>query len=340
MPAASVKASDYGVQCNGIHDDTAAIQTAVDTATIVAGGVEIVPPYPRSGGTIQLPQGKCIIHRPIILSNYGSIQGSANGTWLVAAEPWGGTPIDNAMVEIRQSWDKSLYHGQMTSSINRFVRNLNFIYAARVHSITAIKVFNQTGTTNSMPYPAQNTDPQQYQIPGVIIEGVAIYSMDTGIDMEDCGECVIHSSQVFYVKNGLIDGANNYSLVVDDSAIQSGSNSYTSTTGEYQRHFRGLPSPLGMRGWYGSSLQRGHGQAKPDRFSPKSDRIQHDRGSIRCGCQHRQLDCPGAYQLEFRHGSVHLGSSQSDDLARRNQLDDHQQLLHRQQPHRFKHRRA
>ncbi len=229
MPAASVKASDYGVQCNGIHDDTAAIQTAVDTATIVAGGVEIVPPYPRSGGTIELPQGKCIIHRPIILSNYGSIQGSANGTWLVAAEPWGGTPIDNAMVEIRQSWDKSLYHGQMTSSINRFVRNLNFIYAARVHSITAIKVFNQTGTTNLMPYPAQNTDPQQYQIPGVIIEGVAIYSMDTGIDMEDCGECVIHSSQVFYVKNGLIDGANNYSLVVDDSAIQSGSNSYTST---------------------------------------------------------------------------------------------------------------
>ena len=229
MPAASVKASDYGVQCNGTNDDTTAIQTAVNAATIVAGGVESNPPYPRSGGTVELPQGKCVIHRPIILSNYGSIQGSANGTWLVASEPWTATPIDNAMVEIRQSWDKSLYHGQMTSSINRFVRNLNFIYAGRAHSITAIKVFNQTGTTSSMPYPAQNTDPQQYQIPGVIIEGVAIYSMDTAIDLEDCGECVIQNVQVFYVKNGLMDGANNYSLVVDNSAIQSGSNSYTST---------------------------------------------------------------------------------------------------------------
>jgi hypothetical protein len=229
MPAASVKASDYGVQCNGIHDDTAAIQTAVDAATVVAGGVESNPPFPRSGGAIELPQGKCIIHRPIILSNYGSIQGSANGTWLVAAEPWAGTPIDNAMVEIRQSWDKSLYHDQMTSSINRFVRNLNFIYAGRIHSITAIKVFNQTGTINSMPYPAPDTDPQPYQIPGVIIDGVAIYSMDTAIDLEDCGECVIQNTQVFYVKNGLVDGANNYSLVVDNSAIQSGSNEYTST---------------------------------------------------------------------------------------------------------------
>ena len=225
----SVKASEYGVRCNGTNDDTAAIQAAVNAVTIVAGGVEADPPYPTSTATVELPQGKCVIHSPIILSNYGSIQGSANGTWLVATEPWTATPLDNAMVEIRQSWDRSLFHGQMTSSINRFVRNLNFVYAGHVHSITAIKVYNQTGTTQSMPYPATDTDPNHYQIPGVIIEGVAIYSLDTAIDLEDCGECVIQNSQVFYVKNGLIDGANNYSLVVDNSAIQIGSRSYTST---------------------------------------------------------------------------------------------------------------
>jgi Pectate lyase superfamily protein len=257
MPSASVKASDYGVQCNGNNDDTAAIQAAVNSATIVAGGVESNPPYPRSGATVELPQGKCVIHRPIILSNYGSIQGSANGTWLVASEPWTATPIDNAMVEIRQSWDKSLYHGQMTSSINRFVRNLNFVYAGRAHSITAIKVFNQTGTTNSMPYPAQNTDPQQYQIPGVIIEGVAIYSMDTAIDMEDCGECVIQNSQMFYVKNGLIDGANNYSLVVDNSAIQSGSNAYTSTPANTNGIFAGSQARWACAGGTGASCSGG-----------------------------------------------------------------------------------
>src|ERR1700733_1245153 len=170
-----------------------------------------------------------MIPRPLILSNYGSIQGSANGTWLSASEPWAGTPIDNAMIEIRQSWDKALYNSQMTSSINRFVRNINFIYAAHVHSITAIKVYNQTGTTSAMPYPADDTNPQHFQIPGVIIEGVAVYSMDTAFDLEDCGECVVQNSQAFYVKNGLIDGANNYSLVVDNSAIQAGSKSYTAT---------------------------------------------------------------------------------------------------------------
>jgi Pectate lyase superfamily protein len=228
-PVASVKASEYGALCNGTNDDTAAIQAAVDAITVVAGGVESNPPYPRSAATVELPQGKCMIHSPIILSNYGSIQGSANGTWLSALEPWTATPIDNAMIEIRQSWNKALYNSQMTSSINRFVRNINFIYAAHVHSITAIKVFNQTGTTNSMPYPADDTNPQHFQIPGVIIEGVAVYSMDTAFDLEDCGECVVQNSQAFYVKNGLIDGANNYSLVVDNSAIQVGSKSYTAT---------------------------------------------------------------------------------------------------------------
>jgi hypothetical protein len=224
----SVKASEYGVRCNGTNDDTPGIQAAVNASTIVAGGVESDPPYPTSAATVELPQGKCVIHHPIILSDYGSIQGSANGTWLVATEPWTATPFDNAMVEIRQSWDKSLYHGQITSSINRFVRNLNFVYAGHVHSVSAIKVYNQTGTTRAMPYPASDTDPEHYQIPGVIIEGVAIYSMDTGIDLEDCGECVVQNSQIFYVKNGLIDGANNYSLVVANTAIQIGSRLYTS----------------------------------------------------------------------------------------------------------------
>ena len=229
--AGSVKASDYGVRCNGTNDDTPGIQAAVNAVTIVAGGVESNPPYPTSTATVELPQGKCVIHSPIILSNYGSLQGSGNGTWLVATEPWTATPLDNAMVEIRQTWDRSLYHDQMTSSINRFVKNLNFVYAGHVHSITAIKVFNQTGTTKSMPYPAELSDPQHYQIPGVIIEGVAIYSMDTAIDLEDCGQCVVQNSQAFYVKDGVVDGANNYSLVVSNSSIAIGSRSYTATPG-------------------------------------------------------------------------------------------------------------
>jgi hypothetical protein len=55
-PVASVKASDYRALCNGTNDDTAAIQAAVDTISVVAGGVESNPPYPRSAATVELPK--------------------------------------------------------------------------------------------------------------------------------------------------------------------------------------------------------------------------------------------------------------------------------------------
>jgi parallel beta-helix repeat protein len=54
-----------------------------------------------------------------------------------------------------------------------------------------------------------------------------MYSMDTAIDVEDCGECVIENNQVFYVRQGIVDSGNNYSLVVQNNAIQAGSFRYT-----------------------------------------------------------------------------------------------------------------
>ena len=228
MPSTTIKAADYGALCNGSNDDWPAIQAAAHAASIVSGGVETLPPLAMGAATIELPQGRCNISQPIVLMNYGSIEGSGNGTWLTPAGAW--SKGDDALIQIVQSYDGALYKNQRTSGINRFVKNINFLYAGRSHNITGIKVYNQTGTSKTMPYPYQ-AEVANYQIPGITIEGNAFYSMDTAIDMEDCGECHILNNQIFFVRVGIIDGGNNFSLYTDNNAIQAGSYNYTTLRG-------------------------------------------------------------------------------------------------------------
>jgi hypothetical protein len=228
MPSTTIKAADYGALCNGSNDDWPAIQAAANAATTISGGVETVPPLVMGAATIELPQGRCNISQPIVLMNYGSIKGSGNGTWLTPAGSW--SKGDDALIQIVQSYDATLYKNQRTSGINRFVRDINFFYAAKTHNITGIKVYNQTGTSKTMPYPYQ-AEIATYQIPGVTIEGNTFYSMDTAIDMEDCGECHILNNQIYFVRVGIIDGGNNFSLYTDNNAIQAGTYNYTTLRG-------------------------------------------------------------------------------------------------------------
>ena len=228
MPSTTIKAADYGALCNGSNDDWPAIQAAANAATTISGGVETVPPLVMGKATIELPQGRCNISQPIVLVNYGSIEGSGNGTWLTPASIW--SKGDDALIQIVESYDVALYKNQRTSSINRFVKNINFFYAAKTHNITGIRVYNQTGTSKTMPYPYQ-APLGNYQIPGLTIEGNAFYSMDTAIDIEDCGECHILNNQIFFVRIGIIDGGNNYSLYTDNNAIQAGSHNYSTLGG-------------------------------------------------------------------------------------------------------------
>jgi parallel beta-helix repeat protein len=227
VPSTTIKAAEYGALCNGNSDDTSAIQNAVDALAAVGGGVEVVPPLAMAQGSVELPQGRCQVNHPIILYNYGSIQGSGNGTWITPGPAWSATAPDNAIIELVETYDQAKYHSQGVSTINRFVRNINFMYAGAASQVTGIKVYNQTGSTSTYPYPTPKTNPQPYQMPGVILEGNAMYSMDTAIDVEDCGECVIENNQIFYVRQGIVDSGNNYSLVVQNNAIQAGSFTYT-----------------------------------------------------------------------------------------------------------------
>lgn len=230
-PSTTVKAAEYGALCNGGNDDTAAIQAAVDAQTVLSGGADLAP-IPIVPATVELPQGLCIIHSPIVISGWGSIEGSANGTWLQAAEPWSGA----AMIELMFPYNNGSaflpggYSG--TATINRFVRDINFQYAAHAHAVTGVKVFNETGTTVSMPYPTGVGGTYGiYQIPGVTIQDNAFFALDTAIDLEDCGECVIDNNQILDVHTGVLDGGNNFSVRLTKNAIQQGSNLFTPNTG-------------------------------------------------------------------------------------------------------------
>jgi hypothetical protein len=224
LDGGTLKAKAYGAVCDGNSDDTAAINSAVSAAVAIAGGAAVVHP-PIVAVTIELPPGLCTIHAPIVINGFGSLVGSANGTWVHATEPWAGS--DYTMVEMMAPYT-GVPGGSGAATINRYLKDVNFRYTGHLHSFTGVRVFNQTGTSPAMPYPA-GANPALYQQPGIRIEGNTFYTMDTAIDLEDCGECFIENNQISFVKTGIIDGGNNFSVVVDNNAIQQGSYAFTSS---------------------------------------------------------------------------------------------------------------
>lgn len=225
LPPSTIKAADYGALCDGVHDDTAAINAAAQSLTSLAGGTGGGTTY-MGASVVELPQGRCEISAPIILKDYGSLQG--NNTWIYPLEPWlGGT--DGNLVEITATYFPTTTTGDHQiglSKIGRFVRGINFEYNYNATAHTAIKVFNPTGTSATTPYPS-GAQFAQYQIPMVSIQNNSVYGMDTGFDIHDCGECLIQNNQINFVRLGIVDYGNNYGLSVRDNTVQAGTWSFT-----------------------------------------------------------------------------------------------------------------
>ena len=221
-PVATVKASEYGVLCNTSHDDYPNLQAAVNAATVVAGGA-YVPSYPIVPATIELPQGLCRISAPIIINGFGSLSGSANGTWLQPLEPWPG----GAMVIVRFPYGQLQGGVNGEATINRYIKDINFTYGGNKEAITGIQVQNLTGSSSKTPYPA-GADVAHFQEPGIRIEGNTFLELDTAIDLEDCGECFITQNQINFVRAGIVDGGNNFAIYVDNNALQNGAYRFTS----------------------------------------------------------------------------------------------------------------
>lgn len=228
MPDTTVKCSEYGCVCNGNGDDLPAIQAAVSAA------LRIVAPFqagnqPMVQPVVELPQGRCRISSGIVLLDYGSLVGSPNGTWLSPSDNWS-APAGTAMVNIAQSYAFSPSNplAESLTQVNRTVRGIAFEYTGSAFQIEGIKVYNQTGTTSSMPYPSgPSTNPQPYQIPFVSLEDNYVYGMDTAYDLEDCGNCWMKNDNAVAVRQGLVNGGNNYSLQVVGGNLLLGQHTYT-----------------------------------------------------------------------------------------------------------------
>lgn len=227
LPHTTLKAADYGALCNGTNDDTAAIQDSVDALTAMVGILQ-TPPQLMIPASVELPQGRCVINAPIVLMNYGSIEGHKNGSWITPGNSWS-APAGSALINIESSYDHSEFLNQGDTTINRFVKDINFSYNSNGHQIEAIKVWSQTGSSSAYPY-VEGSDPNTQQIPGVVIEGNSVYAMDTGIEVDDCGECTIRENQINAVRVGIVDGGNNYALVTQTNTVQQGSKSFTPDT--------------------------------------------------------------------------------------------------------------
>ncbi len=220
-PVATVKASEYGVLCNSSHDDYPNLQAALNAGNAIAGGAGLLP-YPMVPATVELPQGLCKISAPLVINGFGSLVGSANGTWLQPMEPWPG----GAMVIVRFPYGPLPGGVNGEATINRYIKDINFTYSGTSKAVTGIQVQNLTGSSSKSPYP-KGANVAQFQEPGIRIEGNSFFALDIAIDLEDCGECFITQNQINFVRAGIVDGGNNFAVYIDDNAIQNGSYRFT-----------------------------------------------------------------------------------------------------------------
>lgn len=228
MPDTTIKAADYGVKCDGTTDDYAAAQAVVDAplriiAPFQAGSQAMIP------GVVKFPHGRCRMSQPLMLMNYGSIEGDASGTWFSPADNWS-APAGSAMINIVQSYSfsPSTAAAESLTHVERFVKDIAFEYTGSAFQVEAIKVYNQTGTTSSFPYPSgPSTNPQPYQIPFVSLIGNYVYAMDTAYDLRDCGNCYLENNNAVAVRNGLVNSGNNFSVQVIGGNLLLGQHTYT-----------------------------------------------------------------------------------------------------------------
>ncbi len=216
-PPRVVSVKDFGAVCNGLNDDTAAINAAL--AATFAWNTNLLA---NENLDVELPQGTCQITSTLKMGIHGSLsgQGDASKIWANYAA-WRG-PGHNA-IEITASGalpgaqsiaERQLSHFTIFGSNN-----------AKIPDTTAIVIKNTASVYN----------PSEYAISAISLDHIHIAAFDTGILAEDLKDSVIESVTVSDIRRGVVFDGQVLDVQISHSTIEIGSwsstSSHTTSTG-------------------------------------------------------------------------------------------------------------
>ncbi len=208
-PARVVNAADYGAICNGSHNDTAAIQAALNTHNAFNLGLGLV------NLVVQIPQGTCQITAPLLMGLHGSIvgQGESSKLWANYAA-WVGTDYNLIEVSISSATPSQ------ESVAERKLSNFTMLGSGNsaIATATAIEIKNTANVYN----------PTTHAIPYFLVENLQINGFDTGIEAQDLVASKIDNVGISQVRRGIVFNGDVVNVQVVNNQIQYASWSGTS----------------------------------------------------------------------------------------------------------------
>jgi hypothetical protein len=216
-PPQVVNVKDFGAVCNGLNDDTAAINAAL--AATFAWNTNLLA---NENLDVELPQGTCQITAPLKMGIHGSLtgQGDASKLWANYAA-WRGS--DHNAIEITATaalpGSQSIAERKL-SDFTIFGSN-----NATIPDTTAIVIQNTANVYS----------PTEYAISAMSLDHIHIAAFDTGILAEDFKDSVIESVTISNVRRGIALDGQVLDVQISHGTIQIGSwgatSTHTSTTG-------------------------------------------------------------------------------------------------------------
>lgn len=211
-PPVEISAKEYGAVCNGINNDTPAIQNALDAAYAYTSYVP-----GKANVAVDLPQGTCVTQAPLSMSPYTSLVGQGGRTILQANYgSWSGATNDVIDVTITGSITGERYaEGGIREMTIKGTSN------SGISNSTAINIYNTVA----------NYSPS-YQIPYFDLKNLMITQFDTGIEGQDWVSSAIDNVHTSLTRRGVWINGHVVNLEIGGgSSFSYSSEEYTSTTG-------------------------------------------------------------------------------------------------------------
>ena len=211
--------SPLAIPCDGTADVTSLIQSALNSPTNLQCDTNGPTSCMAVSGTVVLPQGTCLITRPLVLGPNGSLVGQRNGTTIFADfAKWPANALPIAIEVVLTSVITSQERlAERTISDMLIVGSNNSTLAS-----TGIRLYSTSNTAGTVV-----TD----QIPYFKIANVQVTAFDTGIELDDVVASTIVDTGISQVRVGVTVNGNVANTVLSNLQIQYPTLSHTSRSG-------------------------------------------------------------------------------------------------------------